>query len=356
MNEIEKTPRSFRCLLVTGGAGFIGSAFIRYLFRQPEFTGRVVNYDALTYAGNLENVAGAVDESRYEFVRGDICDRDLVLRTCETFGVDGIVNFAAESHVDRSILGPGAFVQTNVMGTFSLLEVVRARPSIHFHHVSTDEVFGSLGPTGAFTEESPYQPNSPYSASKAASDHLVRAYAHTYGISTTLSNCSNNYGPYQFPEKLIPLMILNMLESKPLPVYGDGMNVRDWLFVDDHAEAIWMVLRSGKAGSTYNVGGRNEWPNLKLLEKLIEIVAEETGRSASALRDLITFVKDRPGHDRRYAVDASKIERELGFRPRHDIDSGLRETVRWYVANGGWIERVRSGAYRDWIEKNYGAR
>ncbi|HLV65450.1 MAG TPA: dTDP-glucose 4,6-dehydratase [Polyangiaceae bacterium] len=356
MNENEKTPRSFRCLLVTGGAGFIGSAFIRFLFRQAGFEGRVVNYDALTYAGNLENVAGAVDESRYEFVRGDICDRDLVLRTCEKAGVDGIVNFAAESHVDRSILGPAAFVQTNVMGTFSLLEVVRARPNIHFHHVSTDEVFGSLGPTGAFTEESPYQPNSPYSASKAASDHLVRAYAHTYGISTTLSNCSNNYGPYQFPEKLIPLMILNMLEGKPLPVYGDGMNVRDWLFVDDHAEAIWNVLRLGRAGSTYNVGGRSEWPNLKLLEKLIEIVGAETGRSVSSLRELITFVKDRPGHDRRYAVDATKIERELGFVPRHDIDSGLRETVRWYLANPGWIERVRSGAYREWLEKNYAAR
>lgn len=351
-----KKPRSPRSLLVTGGAGFIGSAFIRWLFRQPSFQGKVVNYDLLTYAGNIENVTSAVDESRYAFVRGDICDQDLVRKTCDEHGIDTIVHFAAESHVDRSILGPSAFVQTNVIGTFSLLEVVRAKPELHFHHVSTDEVFGSLGPEGAFTEESPYRPNSPYSASKASSDHLVRAYTHTYGISTTLSNCSNNYGPYQFPEKLVPLMILNMLEQKPLPVYGDGSNVRDWLFVDDHADAIWLVLERGAQGSTYNVGGRAEWQNLALLRRLISIVAEETSKPAKEIESLITFVKDRPGHDLRYAVDCSKIERELGWTPSHDLDSGLRETVRWYLANQSWVQRVRSGAYREWIEKNYAAR
>jgi dTDP-glucose 4,6-dehydratase len=350
------TSRPLSSLLVTGGAGFIGSAFIRWLFRQSEFKGRIVNYDALTYAGNLENVEGSVDAARYHFVRGDIGDRDALLKTCEEHGIDTIVNFAAESHVDRSILGPGAFVQTNVNGTFTLLEVVRARPQIHFHHVSTDEVFGSLGATGAFSEESPYRPNSPYSASKAASDHLVRAYAHTYGISTTLSNCSNNYGPYQFPEKLVPLMILNMFEGKPLPVYGDGSNVRDWLFVDDHAEAIWLVLKRGARGDTFNVGGRSEWQNLALLKELIRIVAGETTKTVSELESLITFVKDRPGHDQRYAVDCSKIERDLGWTPNHDLASGLRETVRWYLANERWVQRVRSGAYREWIQANYGTR
>ena len=350
------TPRSFRSILVTGGAGFIGSAFIRWLFRQPAFHGRIVNYDALTYAGNLENVEGSVVPERYAFVLGNICDREAVLAACEKHAVDAIVNFAAESHVDRSILGPGAFVQTNVMGTFALLEVVRARPQIHFHHVSTDEVFGSLGPEGAFTEESPYRPNSPYSASKAASDHLLRAYGHTYGISNTLSNCSNNYGPYQFPEKLIPLMIANLLENKPLPVYGDGTNVRDWLYVDDHAEAIWAVMCRGACGSTYNVGGRAEWQNLALLKRLIAIVAEETGQDAAAFERQITFVKDRPGHDQRYAVDCSKIERELGWQPRHDLSSGLRETVRWYLQHGAWVERVKTGAYRQWLEANYDAR
>jgi dTDP-glucose 4,6-dehydratase len=348
--------RPLSSLLVTGGAGFIGSAFIRWLFRQPSFRGRIVNFDLLTYAGNLENVNSHVDESRYAFVRGDICNKDQVLAACEQHGIDTIVHFAAESHVDRSILGPAAFVQTNVMGTFSLLEVVRAKPSIHFHHVSTDEVFGSLGPEGAFVEESPYQPNSPYSASKAGSDHLVRAYSHTYGTSTTLSNCSNNYGPFQFPEKLIPLMILNMLEGKPLPVYGDGSNVRDWLYVDDHAEAIWLILNEGATGGTYNVGGRAEWKNLALLRRLIEIVAAEAGKDAAGIERLITFVKDRPGHDQRYAVDCSKIERELGWRQGHDLDSGLRETVRWYLDNQQWVERVRSGAYREWLEKNYSDR
>ena len=346
-------PRDPKKLLVTGGAGFIGSAFIRYLFAQPEFSGSIVNLDALTYAGNPENLVGHVDDARYHFARGDIADHELVGRLVGEHAIDTIVNFAAESHVDRSILGPGVFVQTNVVGTFRLLEVVRQNPHVHFHHVSTDEVYGSLGPTGAFTEETAYHPNSPYSASKAASDHFVKAYAHTYGISTTLSNCSNNYGPYHFPEKLIPLMILNMLEGKPLPVYGDGMNVRDWLYVDDHAEAIWTILRGGKGGETYNVGGSNEWPNIAIVHKLLELVAELAGRERASLEALITYVKDRPGHDRRYAVDSSKLQGELGWRPRHDLESGLRDTVRWYLDNPTWIERVRTGAYREWLEANY---
>lgn len=346
--------RPLNHILVTGGLGFIGSAFIRYVFAKPDFKGTLTNLDLLTYAGNPDNVEGFVDPARYRFVKGDIGDLELVNRLVQEHHIDVIVNFAAESHVDRSIIGPGVFVQTNVVGTFRLLEVVRANPHVHFHHVSTDEVYGSLEPNDpAFTETTPYHPNSPYSASKAASDHLVRAYAHTYGISTTLSNCSNNYGPYHFPEKLIPLMILNMLEGKPLPIYGDGSNVRDWLYVDDHAEALWTIIERGQRGETYNVGGNNEWTNLAIVKKLCEIVAAETGRDRASLEALITFVKDRPGHDLRYAVDSSKLQRELGWKPRHDLESGLRDTVRWYLKNPKWIERVRSGAYREWIAKNY---
>ncbi len=348
--------RPLASLLVTGGAGFVGSAFVRWLFRSDEFRGKVVNLDLLTYAGNLENVDGHVDPARYWFVRGDICDRELLLRTCDEHGIDTIVNFAAESHVDRSILGPLQFVQTNVVGTLSLLEVARARPNIHVHHVSTDEVFGSLGPTGAFREDSPYLPNSPYSASKASSDHLVRAYARTYGISTTLSHSGNSYGPYQFPEKLISLMILNMLEGKSLPVYGDGSHVRDWLYVEDHAEAIWRVLRGGASGESFNVGGRSEKSNLEIVRELIRVVADESGCSVSKLEERITFVKDRPGHDRRYAIDCTKIERELGWSPRHAFSAGLRETVRWYMDHDRWVQRARSGAYREWIEANYSQR
>jgi len=348
--------RDPKCLLVTGGLGFIGSAFVRLLFGSLGYQGRVVNLDLLTYAGNPDNVAGAVDTERYRFVKGDIGDHDLVLSLIREHGVDAIVNFAAESHVDRSIVTPGAFIETNVVGTFRLLEAVRKEPHVHFHHVSTDEVYGSLGPTGAFREDTPYHPNSPYSASKAASDHLVQAYSHTYGLSVTLSNCSNNYGPFQFPEKLIPLMIMKLLEGQALPVYGDGLNVRDWLYVDDHVEAIWAVLTRGRAGETYNVGGEGERTNLDVIRELMEAISASTGTPLAELQKLITFVKDRPGHDRRYAIDFSKIQRELGWNPRHDLKTGLADTVKWYRSNTAWLERVRSGAYREWLATNYDQR
>jgi dTDP-glucose 4,6-dehydratase len=348
--------RDINNILVTGGLGFIGSAFIRYLFRTETFNGRIVNLDLLTYAGNPDNVADFVDESRYRFIRGDICDQQLVEKLCREYAIDTIVNFAAESHVDRSIEGPSVFIQTNIVGTHRLLEVVRNASSIHLHHVSTDEVYGSLGETGAFSEESPYRPNSPYSASKAASDHLVRSYAHTFGVSATISNCSNNYGPYQFPEKLIPLMILNAEEGKPLPVYGDGLNVRDWLYVDDHVEAIWTVLQHGKSCKTYNIGGNNEWTNIAIVNKIVELLAEIGQKDRDALKQLIEFVKDRPGHDKRYAIDSSKLTDQLGWRPRHDFEAGLRETIRWYLKNAQWVSRVKTGAYREWIKKNYDER
>ncbi len=339
-------------LLVTGGAGFIGSAFIRYLSALESFKGKLVNLDALTYAGNLANIPHP-DPQHYSFVRGSILDQELVEKLCDTHHIDTIVNFAAESHVDRSILGPAAFVETNISGVFSLLEVSRKRKSIHFHQVSTDEVYGSLGKTGQFTERTPYDPRSPYSASKASADHLVRAYAHTYGLSTTISNCSNNYGPYQFPEKLIPLMVLNCIEHKPLPVYGDGSNVRDWLYVDDHVEAIWTVLQHGRSRESYNIGGACERTNLDLLHALIEVVADEVGETTSSLEALITFVTDRPGHDQRYAIDFSKAHEELGWSPRFNFSTGLRDTVRWILRNPQWVAAVRSGEYREWIDSNY---
>jgi len=274
--------------------------------------------------------------------------------------VDGIVHFAAESHVDRSILGPEAFITTNVIGTFTLLEAARHawkdREDVLFHHISTDEVFGSLGDEGYFTENTPYDPRSPYSASKAGSDHLVRAYHHTYGLPVTLSNCSNNYGPYQFPEKLIPLMILNMLEDKPLPVYGDGRNIRDWLYVADHAAAIWKIMQSAELGNSYNVGGENEWENIRLLEKLIDIVAMKIGKPAEAIRSKITYVKDRPGHDRRYAIDCSRLKKDLGWNQSVTFDQGLELTVDWYLSNPDWVNSVRSGEYRSWLERNYSKR
>lgn len=344
-------------ILVTGGAGFIGSAFIRYLLSpQLSFKGICINLDALTYAGNLENLTSVSQDKRYHFAKGDIQDETLVERLCKEYHIDTMIHFAAESHVDRSILGPQAFMETNVMGTFHLLEVIKRNPSIHFHHVSTDEVYGSLGPTGYFTEESPYEPSSPYSASKASSDHLVRAYGHTYGISTCISNCSNNYGPYQFPEKLVPLIILNCLQNKPLPVYGKGENVRDWLYVDDHAQALYMLLCQGKRGETYNIGGESEWRNIDIVHEIIRIVADIQGKDPKHFEQLITFVKDRPGHDLRYAIDCSKIKREIGWKPSHSFSEGLRETVTWYIKHMDWVKNVQTGAYRQWLEANYDQR
>lgn len=319
-------------ILVTGGAGFIGSAFIRYLLKKvPEYKGKCVNLDLLTYAGNLANLYEIDKDGRYIFHKGNICDHALVEKLCVEHKIDTIVHFAAESHVDRSISGPQAFIETNVMGTFHLLEVVRKHPSIHFHHVSTDEVYGCLGETGAFTEETPYHPNSPYSASKASSDHIVRAYGKTFHLSTTISNCSNNYGPYQFPEKLIPLMILNCLNSRSLPVYGEGKNVRDWLYVDDHVKAIWMLLQHSKRGETYNIGGEEEWRNIDLVKEIVRIIAKIKGEDLKKLESLITYVKDRPGHDFRYAIDCTKIKTEIGWKPEHSFEQGIEETVQWYL-------------------------
>lgn len=326
-------------LLVTGGAGFIGSAFIRYVLQKvPSFRGKCVNLDLLTYAGNLANLREVEQDQRYIFYQGNICDQALVEKICVEHQIDTIVHFAAESHVDRSITGPKTFLETNVLGTFHLLEVVRQHPHIHFHHVSTDEVYGCLGETGMFTEATAYHPNSPYSASKAASDHFVRAYGTTYGISACISNCSNNYGPFQFPEKLIPLMILNCLNKKQLPVYGKGQNIRDWLFVEDHAKAIWMLLEQAKKGETYNIGGEEEWKNIDLVKKIIHIVAQLTGEEKHIFEELITYVQDRPGHDFRYAIDCSKIKSEIGWQPDHNFEQGLEETIKWYLEHQPLLE------------------
>jgi dTDP-glucose 4,6-dehydratase len=352
--------RNLKNILVTGGAGFIGSNFIRFLLSKTDFNGKIVNFDKLTYAGNLENLADLADDSRYLFIKGDICDIDAVKSAFEKHDIDTIVHFAAESHVDRSILGPAEFIHTNILGTFNLLETARGIwkdfDGKLFHHVSTDEVYGSLGEEGYFTETTPYSPRSPYSSSKAASDHLVNAYFHTYGLPITISNCSNNYGYYQFPEKLIPVMIENMLEEKNLPVYGDGKYVRDWLFVEDHNNAVWAIMNKGRTGECYNIGGDNEWENIKLLNVLCEIVANQTGKDKDYYKKLITFVKDRPGHDRRYAIDCSKIKNELGWKQDYTFDNGLQETVKWYLENREWIGRVKSGEYKNWIEKNYDSR
>ena len=340
-------------LLVTGGAGFIGSALVRKIVRETDHA--VVNVDALTYAGNLDSLAEASESPRYTFVRADVADAPAMRRAFEAHRPDAVIHLAAESHVDRSIDGPAAFVQTNVVGTFALLqESLRhwralaepGRARFRFLHVSTDEVFGSLGPEGRFTESTPYSPNSPYSATKAAADHLVRAWHHTYGLPTLTTNCSNNYGPYQFPEKLVPLMIQNALTGTPLPVYGRGENVRDWLYVDDHADALLTVLERGAPGETYNVGGHNEWTNIDVVRAICAAVDALAPDPAGPRERLIRFVADRPGHDLRYAIDASRIQRELGWRPRETFETGLRKTVAWYLANQAWCGRVQSGAYR----------
>lgn len=350
-------------ILVTGGAGFIGSNFVLDWLKTAGTP--VVNFDLLSYAGNRSNLASA--DARHIFVRGDICDAQHVAELLQQHKPRAIVHFAAESHVDRSIASPEAFIRTNVLGTFTLLEQARAywqtldpseREAFRFLHVSTDEVYGTLGPDdAAFSETTAYQPNSPYSASKAGSDHLARAYFHTYGLPVLTTNCSNNYGPFQFPEKLIPLMILNALEGKPLPVYGDGKNVRDWLYVGDHCSAIRTVLAKGRPGETYNVGGNSERANIDVVTTLCDLVDELSPRALSTpRRELITYVKDRPGHDRRYAIDARKIASELGWKPSENFTSGLRKTVAWYLENTAWIEGVRTGAYSQWIEENYAER
>lgn len=341
-------------ILVTGGAGFIGGCFVRQWIAEE--SSRLVNLDKLTYAGNLDSLEAVTDSLRYVFVSGDIGDRAQVAGLLAEYRPTAVVNFAAESHVDRSIDGPSAFVQTNVVGTFELLEAIRDywtplpaadKEAFRLLHVSTDEVYGSLGRDGKFTESTPYAPNSPYSASKASSDHFVRAYHHTFGLPVLITNCSNNYGPYQFPEKLIPLMILNAVEGKPLPVYGDGQNIRDWLFVDDHCRAIRRVLAAGKPGEVYNIGGDCERANLDIVKKICALVDRlKPGLKHAPCESLIKFVKDRPGHDRRYAIDASKIHRELGWRPLQNFETGLELTVRWYLENPTWIQRVTSGVYQ----------
>jgi dTDP-glucose 4,6-dehydratase len=372
--------RNLRSLLVTGGAGFIGSNFIHYLFKQEDFKGTVVNVDKLTYAGNPENLAeihklyGAEGQKRYFFYPVDICDFKAVEEIFIKHGIDTIVHFAAESHVDRSIRGPADFIRTNINGTFTLLEIARkhwldkGREGVLFHHISTDEVYGSLEKDDDyFYEHTPYDPHSPYSASKASSDHLVNAYHHTYGLPITLSNCSNNYGPYQFPEKLIPLMILNAVDGKELPIYGDGLNVRDWLYVEDHCAAVYTILRYGRTGETYNIGGENEQPNIVIVNRICEILEElypltnnrfiqNSKLKIKNYKNLIAFVKDRPGHDRRYAINCDRIKKELGWKPSVSFEQGLHKTIRWYLENRQWVDNVRSGEYKKWIEKNYGQR
>ncbi|MBR0487593.1 MAG: dTDP-glucose 4,6-dehydratase [Treponema sp.] len=367
--------RKLHNILVTGGAGFIGSNFIHYLFNMSavdsglftdaDFDGTVVNVDCLTYAGNLESLADVEAKfggKRYFFEKADITDRPQIERIFKQYNIDTVIHFAAESHVDRSILGPEAFVKTNVMGTFTLLDVARnfwknadgsIRDDVLFHHISTDEVYGSLGPTGYFTETTPYDPRSPYSSSKASSDHLVMAYFHTYGLPVTLSNCTNNYGPYQFPEKLLPLMISNIRDGKKLPVYGKGDNIRDWIYVEDHNRAVWLIVKNGVTGQKYNIGGENEWQNIKLLHKVIELTACKINKSVDDVEKTITYVTDRPGHDKRYAIDCSKIKKELGWQRKMTFEQGLEATVNWYLTNNEWVDHILSGDYKNWISKNY---
>lgn len=348
-------------ILITGGAGFIGSALIRHVIGHTSDS--VVNVDKLTYAGNLQSLVSVADDPRYRFEQVDICDAAEVARVFEQHQPDAVMHLAAESHVDRSISGPAEFIQTNIVGTYTLLEAARnhwnklegaKKAGFRFHHISTDEVYGSLGAEGFFTEDMPYEPNSPYSASKASSDHLVRAWHHTYGLPVVTTNCSNNYGPYHFPEKLIPLVILNAVSGKPLPIYGKGDNIRDWLYVEDHARALYLVMNKGRLGETYNIGGWNEKTNLEVV-KLICKILDELHPQGAPHEQLITFVKDRPGHDQRYAIDASKLERELGWRPQETFETGLRKTVEWYLANDTWVKGVTSGEYREWMKRQYAA-
>lgn len=349
-------------ILVTGGAGFIGSNFIRYIQKESPNT-IIFNLDLLTYAGSLENLKNLPKPENHHFIKGDICNQDLVENLLRENKIETIVHFAAESHVDRSLQGPSAFVQTNILGTFSLLEAARKvwieenkmdNSQIHFHHISTDEVYGTLAPDDpAFHETTPYAPNSPYAASKASSDHLVRSYYHSFGLPITISNCSNNYGPYQFPEKLIPLMILNAITGRPLPIYGDGMQIRDWLYVEDHCEAIWKIIQEGKVGESYNIGGENQPPNLEIVKTICKIL-DEKDLPHKPHEDLITYVKDRPGHDRRYAMNIDKIYRELDWQPKYDLEEGLKKTVEWYLENTDWLQAIiKEKDYQKWVQLNY---
>jgi dTDP-glucose 4,6-dehydratase len=348
-----------KTIFITGGAGFIGSAVVRQLINETDC--QVVNVDKLTYAGNLQSLASVSNDPRYRFEQVDICDAAEVARVFREHQPAAVMHLAAESHVDRSITGPADFIQTNIVGTYTLLEAARAywhgldverKAAFRFHHISTDEVYGSLGETGFFTEDTSYEPNSPYSASKASSDHLVRAWHHTYGFPVVTTNCSNNYGPFHFPEKLIPLVILNALNGKPLPIYGKGDNIRDWLFVDDHARALRLVLQKGKLGETYNIGGWNEKTNIDVVQAICAILDELRPQNAPH-SNLITYTQDRPGHDRRYAIDARKLERELGWKPAETFETGIRKTVQWYLDNPDWVSHVQSGAYREWVAKQY---
>ncbi len=357
--------RKLNNTLVTGGAGFIGSNFIHYLYNKTKFSGKIINVDKLTYAGNLENLIEIENKyggKRYFFEKVDIYDFNKIKKIFEKYDIDTVVNFAAESHVDRSIFEPKDFIQTNIMGTFNLLEVAREcweekdKNEVIFHHISTDEVYGSVEEGGYFYEETAYKPNNPYSASKASSDHLGRAYNKTYGLPVTISNCSNNYGPYQFPEKLIPLMILNILEEKVLPIYSDGKNVRDWLYVEDHCSAIWKILNKGRVGETYNIGGENEWENIELVNFLCEKIADIKGKERNYFKKLIKYVKDRPGHDRRYAINCDKIKQRLSWRQKFDFEEGLSLTIKWYMDNKSLVDRVKSGEHRKWMEKNHRVR
>ena len=377
-NGRENKMRKLKNILVTGGAGFIGSNFIHYLFglssangnlfNDANFSGNVVNVDCLTYAGNPESLKDVEEKfggKRYFFEKVDICNRSEIERILKQYDIDTIIHFAAESHVDRSILGPEAFIKTNVMGTFTLLDAARNfwkkpdgtfRDDVLFHHISTDEVYGSLGETGYFTETTPYDPRSPYSSSKASSDHIAMAYFHTYGLPLTLSNCTNNYGPYQFPEKLLPLMISNIRDGKALPVYGKGDNIRDWIYVEDHNRAVWLIVNKGRTGQKYNIGGENEWQNINLLHKVIELAVEKLGKPVSEIEKTITYVKDRPGHDKRYAIDCTKIKTELGWQRKMTFEEGLNATVDWYLKNTEWVDHILSGEYTKWIDANYKSR